>query len=195
MSKHDRTPGWSTKQRVMFLRACNAAGWDSTYRYIVMHHCGCPLDVESKRPSVKHPGNTNRQLELVMSFAEPVARDRGKPIRPPSKHKSWETAAFDQCSRLKLLATRIVDEACRKAPAHFDQGLLEYAIKHVCSHDRAGFMEVHPETLDQCDAPTLIRVVECLRAFVGRRFLELNINADSFKIPLSAQERSRRKAG
>lgn len=194
-TKEPKRSGWSNKQRIMFFRACKAADWDNAHRYIVMHHCGCPLDSVTKRPSVKHQHNTNKQLEMVMSFAEPVARSLGSPIRPPSKHKSWEAAVNDDASRLRNQAHRIVEEATRKAPAVFDSGLAAYGVRHVCLHDQAGFMEVHPESIDQCDAPTLIRVIECLRAFVGRRFSEMGINANSFTIPKSAQARAARRTG
>lgn len=196
MSKQpDKQRGWSMKQRIMFLRACNAADWDCAHRYMVMNHCGCPLDKTTKMPSVKHPWNTNKDLELVMSFAEPVARSNGQPIRPPSQYKSWQAAVEDKAGRIRNQAHRIVDEALRSAPAHFDPGLAAYAVRHVCDHNKAGFMDVHPETIDQCDAPTLIRVVECLRAFVGRRFAELNIEPTSFRIPRSAIERAERRTG
>ncbi|PCI10400.1 hypothetical protein COB72_03355 [bacterium] len=193
MAKSAHEPGWSSRQCTMFFIACNAAGWNSAHRYMVMNHCGCPLDSKTKRPSVKHPNNTNRQLEMAMSFAEPVARSRGKSIRPPSKYKSWQAAAEDRAGRMRSHARLIISEATRRAPGMFDEGLESYVVEHVCSHDHSGFMESTPESIDQCDPPTIHKVIECLRAYVGRRFVEAGMNAQSFSIPKSARERAARR--
>ncbi|MGV6813701.1 MAG: hypothetical protein ACWA5W_01685 [Phycisphaerales bacterium] len=192
MSNQPSKSGWSPRQRSMFFRACNAARYDDAHRYILMHHCGCPLDPISKRPSVKHPRNTSHQLELFMSFAEPVARHYGKPISPPKHYGSWEAAVQDKAGRARHKARKIIAEAIERAPGIFDAGLESFVVDHVCQHDPSGFMSVHPESIDQCDAPTVYRVIECLRAFVGRRFAEIGIEPRSFRPPKSALERAKR---
>jgi hypothetical protein len=192
MSNQPTKSGWSIRQRSMFFRACNAARFNDAHRYILMHHCGCPLDPISKRPSVKHPRNTSHQLELFMSFAEPVARHNGKPIHPPRNHDSWDAAVNDKSSRARNMARQIIDEAIERAPVTFDAGLESYVVDHVCQHDPSGFLDVHPESLDGCDAPTVYRVIECLRAFVGRRFAEMGIEPRSFRPPKSALKRAKR---
>jgi hypothetical protein len=186
---------WSEKQRRMILTATRLAGWNILNRYVVMKHCGCPLDPETKMPSIKHERNTHEQFAMYMSFAEPVARDRGRPLYPPKDHESWEAVVNDRAQRLRHRARRIIDEAIQKMPHKYDAGLEEYVIGHVykCDQSKGGaqFLEHEPETLEQCDAPTVHRVIECLRQFVGREFAIRGITPSSFDIPRGAQERAR----
>lgn len=199
MTGQPHRTGWTKKQQVCVLRACTAAGWNEQQRYMVMHHCGCPLDEQTKRPSAKHPRNTSEQMGLIMSFAEPVARDRGKPLPPPSQHRSWEAAVADKAARQRHKAKAMIAEAIRRVPrgaaGGFDEGLEAYVVEHVYDCDQgatgARFMLHRPESIDQCDAPTVHRVIECLRQFVGREFAARGITPETFDIPRSARERAR----
>lgn len=130
-----------------------------------------------------------------MSFAEPVAREMGKPLNPPSRYKSWQDAVEDRASRTRRLAYAIVKEACKRAPAQFNDGLEPWVVDHVCGSSKSGFMDVAPESFDQCDGPTIYRVVECLKAYIGRRFTELGIKPNSFIVPRSARERAKTTTG
>ena len=133
---------------------------------------------------------------MFMSYAEPVARDRGKPLHPPRNHESWEAVVHDDAHRLRDRAHRIMIEAIERVPSKYDKGLEQYVVKHVYSCDQsqtgAGFLEYEPESFAQCDGPTLIRCIECMRAFVGREFARRGITPRSFDIPRKAQERARK---
>ncbi|MAO24533.1 MAG: hypothetical protein CMJ25_27625 [Phycisphaerae bacterium] len=196
MSDRSHPTGWTHRQRQCVIMACSAAGWNAQQRYMVMLHCGCPLDPKTQRPSIKHPRNTSEQMGLIMSFAEPVARDRGKPLRPPKAHRSWESAVADKAQRQRHKAREIIDEAVAEIPSKFNSGLERYVVEHVYDCDQgksgAGFMEHQPESIEQCDAPTVYRVIECLRAFVGREFAARGIEPRSFTIPRTARQRARR---
>ena len=186
---------WTHRQRKCVIMACSAAGWSAQQRYMVMHHCGCPLVHATKRPSVNHPRNTSEQMGLVMSFAEPVARDRGKPIPPPRQHASWEAAVADKGARQRHKCKAIIEEAVRRVPSRFDKGLEAYIVGHIYKQDQsptgARFLEAEPESIDQCDGPTTHRALECLRAFVGREFAKRDLTPETFTIPRRASERAR----
>ena len=187
---------WTQKQQRLAIMATQLAGWNILQRYMVMKHCGCPIDRQTGHPSTKHDRNTNQQFAMFMSYAEPVARDRGKPLHPPRNHESWEAVVHDDAHRLRDRAHRIMIEAIERVPSKYDKGLEQYVVKHVYSCDQsqtgAGFLEYEPESFAQCDGPTLIRCIECMRAFVGREFARRGITPRSFDIPRKAQERARK---
>lgn len=183
--------GWSSKQQQMVHTATRKAGWDSGERYLVMRHCGCPVDPKTKQPSVKHPDNTHEQFRLLMSFIEPVAAQRGDPIFPPRDHESWMACVNDAAAKLRWRIGGLCDEAVRVLPHLFDDGLAEHAVRHCAKHDTVGFLPAQPDTLEQCDMPTLIRVYECLRAWVGREFAKAGKKPRTFGIPRVASQRAR----
>lgn len=187
---------WSPKQQKLIILAARFAGWNILQRYVVMKHCGCPINRETGYPSVKHERNTNQQFKMFMSFAEPVAKENGKPLYAPKNYGSWEAAMKDDCQRLRDRAHRIMLEAIEQVPSMYDDGLEQYVVKHVYKQDQsdtgAQFLEYEPECFLHCDAPTLVRCIECMRAFVGREFARRGITPRSFDIPRKARERARR---
>lgn len=183
--------GWTRKQQQMVHAATRKAGWDSGERYLVMRHCGCLVDPDRGQPSVKHPRNTQRQFQMLMSFIEPVAAQLGDPIHPPAEHESWTACVNDQGARLRHRIMGLCEEAHRKIPSLYDEQLACVAVRHCADHDTVGFLPSQPERLDQCDLPTLIRVYECLRAWVGREFAVRAIKPRTFEIPRSARDRAR----
>lgn len=187
---------WSPKQQKLVIMATQFAGWNIIQRKMVMKHCGCRLVKETGMPSVKHEHNSNREFELFLSFAEPVAKERGKELYPPRGYDSWEALVRDKAHRLRDRAYRILTEAIERVPSKFDDGLERYVVRHIYKEDQsdtgANFLEYEPENFTQCDAPTLRRAIECMRAFVGREFQARAITPTSFDIPRKAQERARR---
>lgn len=184
---------WTHKQRTLFLMAAKAAGWNDDQRYIAMRHCGCPL--KAGTPSVTHPRNDNAAYERCMALAESCAGQRGEHVPPPRGKRSWREAETNQSSRLKRFAGAICGEAERVLPAHFDRGLLGATMQHVCGSDTWS-RSVHWATslgrelsLDDLDAGQLYRVVESLKAHVGRVFLEHGLTPQSFAVPRSARQR------
>lgn len=183
--------GWSSKQRQMAVIASTRAGWDDAHRYLVMRHCGCQCERSTGEPSVKHERNTQDQFQSFMSFAEPAAASNGKSINPPAEHASWFECVNDRSARLRHRILGLCDEAVRTLPHLYDDQLANAAVRHCAKHDTVGFLPAQPDELSQCDMPTLIRVYECLRAWVGREFAKRGLKPRTFSIPRHAAERAR----
>lgn len=204
---------WTKLQIKVFMVAARAAGWNEDQRYMAMRHCGCPTRSDGvATPSVNHPRNTNALFERCMALAESCAGQQGVTIAPPKGKRSWREAERGAGDRMRDLAHAIVEEAIRRAPDVFfptrrvapDQvapGLLDATIQHVCGNDPRevlGFIrECHVATwrLSDLDTGQLYRVVESLKAQVGRVLLERGIVPASFSVPASARRRAARKAG
>lgn len=200
--------GWSQAQRTTFLRACSAAGFNDAQRYIVMRHCGCPNQaakqgggrdqgggLSSPRPSIKHPRNTNAMFAAAMAIAEAQARQRGREVRPPREFTSWREAALSSRQQLVNKARCIIAEARERMPAWFDEGLERYIVEHTTAGDDGELVMVAPKSLDEVDGGQAHRIVEALRAFVGRKFAEAGITPRTFDIPPAAQRRVPRASG
>lgn len=202
---------WSQKQRLLFLKASGLAGWNDQQRYLAMRAVGCPcvattipgFDARAglqSRPSIKAPGNTHEMFAAVMSLAESSARTRGAMMsrfprpasgRVDSGQPTWRDAAMDTASRLIHKAREIWREAQERMPGKFfggDEALDAFA-RRVTAADASQFPDhfmAAPQDLDGCDAAQACRVVEGLRAWVGRDFYAAGINPRSFVIPHNA---------
>lgn len=181
---------WSPLQRVVFLRACADAGWNDARRYLAMRHAGCPQTAE-RRPSVKHARNSQGMFEACMVLAEACAGAAGRSVRPPNGHVSWREAAASGRQRLANLARCIAAEAVERMPETFDAGLLGYAVSHTTVGDDPELCPIRPVSIEECDAGQLVRVVELLRAFVGRRFAAACVRPRTFEVPPGAAIRAR----
>jgi hypothetical protein len=180
--------GWSDSQRTTFLRACSAAGWNDQQRYMAMRHCGCPL--QGDRPSVKSPRNTNGHFEQLMALAEAQAKLRGRDVRPPREHRSWREAAENGRLRLVELARSIIAEGVIRVPDVFNDGLERYIIAHTTADDLGNMAGIpNPLSLDECDGGQLHRVVEALRAYVGRELDARGLQPRNFVLPPSVIRR------
>lgn len=203
---------WSEKQTRIFLRAANLAGWNDAQRYTAMRACGCPLvkgtvgrgqatDVVL-RPSVKTPGNTHEMFAAVMMLAESCARARGSyngRFPRPGQHDDWIAASYDTAQRLHHKAREIWAEAQQRMPGRFfggDEALEKFVQRIVCADtvEFRGLFTETPERLDFCDAAQAVRVVEGLRAWVGREFYRAGLTPRSFVIPRSAIEQVKAEA-
>lgn len=179
---------WTDKQRTLFMIAARAAGWNTDQRYIAMRHCGCPLTAGA--PSVNHPRNDHTAFERCMALAESCAGQRGERIQPPRGKRSWREAEASQGDRLRRLAMAIVTEAVDLLPTHFDARLLDHTIQHICGRDAVWTVRSDgPIRLESLDAGQLYRVVEGLKARIGRMLLERGITPRSFTVPASARRR------
>lgn len=181
---------WSRPQQIMLAKAAAAAGWNDRQRYLAMRHCGCPL--RGGRPSMAHPGNTQASFELVMALAEAAAGERGERVPQARDGKPWRSHVGRHTQRLERLAREIALEAVTRLPLVFNVGLTRYTIEHTTRDDEAEFrLHCSPERLDQLDGGQLYRVVESLKAHVGRRFVEAGLVPRSFDLPASVRRRTR----
>lgn len=187
-----RPSGWSDKQRVLFFRACAAAGITEAQRYIVMRHCGCPLDGKTKRPSVKHPRNTNAMFEQCMAVAEAQAGMRHQTVPRPREFRSWREAAESGRQRLITKARGIVAEAIAKMPGKFDAGLEQHICEHTTDDDDGSLAALQPRTFEEADGGQLLRIIEALRAWIGREFTSAGIEPSTFTVPPEARRRAAR---
>lgn len=184
---------WSMPQRTLFLRACSAAGWNDEQRYVAMRHAGCPL--RDGRPTLKHAGNGQAAFEAVMALAEAQAAMEGRSVPSPRGGGTWRDRSATSRRGLEGKARQIAAEAIRRAPGKFDDGLLDYAVRHVTGGDSADLpVLARPATLAECDEGQMLRVVEALRAMVGRVFGECGLVPQSFETPPSARRRVGRSA-
>lgn len=186
---------WTPKQCTLFLIAAKAAGWNDDQRYIAMRHCGCPL--KGGTPSVTHPRNDNAAYERCMALAESCAGQRGEHVPPPSKRRTWREAVAAPNERMRELAQRIANEAVLRLPAQFaDNELLRKTIDHVCGDELVSPdpSSPVPGTLHSLDAGQLYRVVESLKAHVGRVLLEHGLTPESFTAPAWAKRRVAQRA-
>lgn len=184
---------WSPSQRTRFLLAAKAAGWNDEQRYMAMRHCGCPL--KAGKPSVTHPRNDNAGFERAMALAESCAGQRGERVPPPRGKQSWRQAEAQQGERIKGLINEVAIEAERCLPARFVAGeLIAGTIRHVCANDAwswCSFIAEHApaDLLKNLDSGQLYRVVDSLKAHVGRVLLEHGIRPRTFDVPASARRR------
>lgn len=176
--------GWSEKQTTVFLRAANMAGWNQQQRYMAMVHVGCPLLASDKRPSVKHRGNSQQSFELVMAFAESQAEIREVDMEkfPQPQRGTWRKLGQDQHARMRDLITRIAHEAVTELPEKFGPRFLAGFIMRMTQNDSGHMAALYPNPaeLEQCDEGQLYRVLEGLKAWVGREFTRVNRTPKSF---------------
>jgi len=202
---------WTEKQRHIFLMAARAAGWNEDQRYIAMRHCGCQL--KAGTPSVTHRANDQAAFERCMALAEAHAGQQGTTVPKPGKYRSWREAEVHQGDRLRDLAVRIANEAERLLPRRFPsaitvpptqphvsdndaQGLsplLIETVSHVCGNDDRECLSLDGSPcFETLDAGQLYRVVESLKAHVGRVLGEHGIKPRTFTCPASARGRLRK---
>jgi hypothetical protein len=184
---------WSKLQRTTFLSAARKAGWNAEQRYAVMRYAGCASDVVNGRPSVTAVSNTNRHFRECMAIAEGSVLGQGGRLRPPKDFPSWDAACNDTRAAEAALARAIAREAQERLSVHFDGNLLNAAVAHVATVTSNPLLPgVKPDRLEQCDGPTTHRVTECLRAWVGRKFLEGGLTPRTFQPPREARQRAER---
>lgn len=184
-------PGWTDKQRIMLLRASNLAGWTPQQRYMAMRHAGCPNAAGKSRPSVSHPRNHQAAFERVMALAEAQAATLGNCVPGPSTGASWQHAAERARASLEAKAAAIAHEAQQRCSEQFGHELLTATIRHVTQHDDASLpIHAEPRDLVECDEGQLHRVIESLKAHVGRVFAERGIRPRTFDVPPSAARRA-----
>lgn len=182
---------WTDGQRKTFLAACSAAAISESQRYLVMRHAGCCVRSGAGRPSVTHARNTTPMFEAAMSIIEGFALGQGRALRPPRHASSWRDAANRGRDRSVVLAQSIAAEGIQRVPGRFRDGLLAYAIAHVTAGDEPQVASIpRPRSLDECDAAQLYRVIECLKAMVGRELLRRGLQPRTFTAPAEARRRS-----
>ncbi|MFM9959222.1 MAG: hypothetical protein ACKVZJ_14250 [Phycisphaerales bacterium] len=201
---------WTTPQRKLVLVAANKAGWNDQQRYLAMRACGCPL--KAGKPSVTHEGNGRDHLVAVMALAESCAAQRGVTDFPrPGRsevgstarrpHVTWRDAALDAGQYLRDKARKIWAEAKERAPGllRADASLEAFALRQ-CARDHepeGGAPELYAfpvESFDELDTGQLIRVIEGLRAWLGRAFFRSGLTPRTFTIPRHAIDQAQSEA-
>lgn len=166
--------GWSKPQRTRFLIASTLAGWNDQQRYVAMAHVGCPLMHSTNRPSVSHGRNSQRSYELVMALAESHAASRGADMRkfPQPANGTWREKSALEGERMSRLIESIAFEAVTQLPEKFLPNFLSGFVMRMTDKDRAEFCsQTHrPISLRECDEGQLYRILEGLKAWVGREF-------------------------
>lgn len=201
--------GWNDAQRYTAMRACGCplvAAPGTRHRASGIRSepsAQCPVPSPSpSRPSVKAPGNTHEMFAAVMMLAESCARARGSyngRFPRPGQHDDWIAASYDTAQRLHHKAREIWAEAQQRMPGRFfggDEALEKFVQRIVCADtvEFRGLFTETPERLDFCDAAQAVRVVEGLRAWVGREFYRAGLTPRSFVIPRSAIEQVKAEA-
>lgn len=202
--------------------ACSAAAWNEDQRYIAMLACGCALvEIDGvKRPSVKNPANSQRSFESLMALAESSANARGRTIPGPSLgtgHRTWWDVCGAESDREIAKIRRIAAEACERLPGRFTDpsGIVHgLALRVIAKDDPSVHLNVfallpppsplegegpapaggegHIDLLHQLDPSQVRRVLEALRAWVGRVMHECGVRPLSFEAPRSAVARAAR---
>ncbi len=178
--------GWTPKQCKLIHIAANLAGWNPQQRYMVMAHHGCPLMHSTNVPSVTHKGNTQRSYELVMAAAEASAMTRGADMSrfPRPAKGTWRELSEQEFLRTRHLIQAIAHEAVVELPEKFIPNFLSGFIIHQTKGDKesAAAITHRPTCLEDCDEGQLYRIVEGLKAWVGRAFIAASIKPKSFKV-------------
>ena len=184
---------WSKPQQIMLHKAAKLAEWNEKMRYIAMRHAGCPNDRAKGRPSITHSGNTQRQFELVMSIAEGQWLGLGGAgeFPRPRDAKRWSDITAQTREPMMRFAREIWAEARERRPERFDAGGLDGFVQRMASRTDARVMfQPSPRTLDEVHDPALLhRILEGLKAWVGREFIQNDITPRSFKIPASERRK------
>lgn len=187
---------WSKSQIITIHQAAKAADWNTAQRYIAMKHVGCPLlgktGDKDRRPSVSHPRNTNTHFDLLMALAESHALMQGRGDMMPRRRAGkkdgrhfWSDAAVDHAHRMRQLAQRIAEEARLRMPTEFGTDFLEGFIVRMTHADDAsvtgGAGVARPRHLLACDEGQCYRIVEGLKAWVGRKLAERGMTPHCFE--------------
>jgi hypothetical protein len=186
---------WTKPQRGCFMRAAAIAGWADPQRYIVMRHCGCPLDAKTRKPSVSHQRNDDRMFERCMAVAERHAAGNGAAIDPPrgGNGRTWSDCAARSNARMVEKIEAIADELVRRVASKFEPGFLAGYIERMTRHDAGVTLAPPPRSLDACDEGQLYRILEGLKAWGGREMLDRGITPTTFIIPANARAQHTRK--
>lgn len=210
---------WSKSQQILIHQAAKAAGWNAEQRYVAMLHAGCPKHPKHGRPSANHPGNSNDAFERVMELAEAMAEPgtvtppRAHPSWSHAARRSLDRRrdlarqiAAEAVTRIPEVFDNPLPLGERVAAQQPGEGspdltisrphdlapaerLLRGVIRHVTNHDSDVLCPFKPENLDQCDSGQLYRVIEALKAWVGRELLKRGYTPESFDVPASVRRR------
>jgi len=185
---------WSPKQVQLAGMAARAAEWSERERQIALKHVGVSERKrvgESPRCSANDRANTNEQFVAFMAIAEGVALGKGRgDLMPCARGKAvafWRDAATDHGHRMRRLVEQIAGEASERMPSEFPEGFLAGFVLRMTKNDHFAVSQRPGGTDDaaQCDEGQLYRILEGLRAWVGRRFYAAGFTPRTFKIPPS----------
>lgn len=183
---------WSPNQVKCAGMATRAAEWTERERQLVLAHLGVkrrPRVGESPRCSANDPANTDEQFVAFMAVAEGVALGKGRgDMLPRPKHKGfWRDAAADRGNRTKRLIEVIAAEAVERMPSKFEAAFLAGFVERMTRNDHFSLSPKAPAHVAECDEGQLYRILEGLKAWVGREFYAAGYTPRSFIIPPNAK--------
>lgn len=183
---------WSAKQQRLSVIAANRARWNDQQRYMAMRFVGCPVDKAKDRPSVKHPRNDNDHFRLYMALAESHAGMHSVGEFPqPGRGQTWQQVAADRAAPMRRMVEAIAAEAVRRIPDIYSPDFLAGFIDRMTRNDPDEFAGCtgRPTCPAECEEGQLYRVLEGLKAWVGRAMLKRDMRPESFTISEAARRR------
>jgi len=197
--------GWSPAQIKLAGMGSSAAKWNDAQRYIALRNCGCPkMEIDGElRVSARNTKNSQRSFEQYMALAEMSANALGNRMPKPSMgtgHRSWAEVCAAECDRSIALIFKIASEACARVPGKFHDasGLVAGLVRRITENDgtdgdtRCVYFTGVIEEIHACSPDQVRRVLEALRAWVGRVMHECGVRPISFDAPRSAIARAER---
>lgn len=180
---------WTDRQQRCAIAAASKAGWNDMQRYIAMRHAGC-AKTQSGQVSLKNPKNPHKAFEQYMAIAESAAALNGQEIYPPKGKASWSAVVEGESSRTLRLIESIWAEGCTKLNRKFVKGGLEGFVERMTSKDLTPCgMPLATNTLGHCDSAQLYRILEGLKAWVAREFVEHGIAPTTFQLTQAQEKR------
>ena len=179
---------WTPQQIKLHHIAAKAAGWDTARRSLVLRHVGA-VDRDG-RGSSRARANTQAQFEHYMAIAEHAAHAAGNgdefpPADRLNRRRTWAEASLSATTRAQRLITVIAAEAIERLPGTFHDAFLRAFVLRMTGGDEpslcGGSGGAHPTRLDECDEAQTYRILEGLKAWVGREFGRAGIKPTSFK--------------
>ena len=182
---------WTQKQQRCAIAASGKAGWNDMQRYIAMRHAGC-AKTQSGQVSLKNPKNPHKAFEQYMAIAESAAALNGQQIYPPNGKESWSAVVDAESSRTLRLIESIWAEGCKKLNRKFIEGGLEGFVERMTKLDTTTCgMPLVTDNLNHCDSAQLYRILEGLKAWVAREFVEHGIAPTTFQLTQAQEKRLR----
>ena len=181
--------GWTERQQRCAIAAASRAGWNDMQRYTAMLHCGCPKCPKGQ-VSLKNKANPHAAFEQYMALAESSAAQIGERIYPPKGFSSWAQVVDASRTRVIHLINEICEEGRLVLNKHLGDGGLDGFAQRMTRRDQSPCgMPLAKERLVDCDGGQLYRIVEGLKGWLGREFVDRGIEPASFTLHWHARKR------
>lgn len=173
---------WTERQQRCAIAAASKAGWNDMQRYTAMLHCGCPKSA-SGQVSLKNKANPHDAFEQYMALAESAAASRGERIYPPKGQKSWQAVADGKRTRIIRMIESVWDEACEVLNKNLHADGLSGFVDRMTRRDESPCgVPLNHHRLEDCDGGQLYRILEGLKGWFGREFVERGWEPGTFEL-------------